>query len=69
MSSMPIEYTKNYKRERLISPNKCAKGSFRVKSVSKKNKIVVCCPKGHYNSRTKKCRVGTIGQSKLIRRK
>lgn len=65
---MPIEVTKNYIRERQISPNRCAKKSFRTKSVSKKTKIIVCCPKGSYDSKKKKCKKGMILQSKLTKR-
>jgi len=68
---MPRELTKNYIRERQISPNLCAVGSFRIKKVPHRpdKKLVVCCPKGKFNRKTGRCRVGTMVQSKLTRRK
>lgn len=36
-----IHYTKNYARERLVSPKKFKKNSFRTKSVSKNTKIIL----------------------------
>lgn len=68
MGIMPrIDVTKNFIRERQISPNKCAKRSFRTKAVSKNTRLIVCCPKGYYSKN--RCRSGMILQSKLTRRK
>lgn len=65
---MPVETTKSFKRRRLLSPKKCAKGSFRTKTLKGGKKLVICCPKGpgHWNGKT--CRVGTKGQSLLVPR-
>lgn len=65
------DITKNYIRERQISPKKCAVGSFRIKNVPHRpdKKLVICCPKGHYNKKSRKCEVGTRVQSKLTKRK
>lgn len=47
-----------YCHERVSSPRKYDKRSFRTKSVGKRgHKIVTGCPKGEYNRRTSKCRV------------
>ena len=53
---------------RLQSPSKCASGSYRTIPTGGKRgtKLVVCCPKGKFNSRTKRCKVGTFAQKKLI---
>ncbi len=58
-----VDRTKNYCRYRKLDPKKCAKGSFRVKQVSKNVKITVCCPKGKYSKKAKRCRVGLKTQS------
>lgn len=55
-------------RKRLISPKKFDPRSFRIKRVGKTTKLVVGCPKGEYNAKKKKCRVGTRAQSKLKRK-
>lgn len=61
------DITKNFVRERKLSPKSCAKGSFRTITRGKV-KLVVCCPKGKWNRRTQRCRVGTRAQSILRRR-
>ena len=52
-------------RERQFSPSVCDPRSFRTKPVSKKTKLVVCCPKGKFDRKTKRCKVGTKTQSIL----
>jgi len=57
-----------YKHEHIRSSSKMAKGSIRsvVKKRGKKKIIVrVGCPKGRYNKKTKKCKVGTRAVSVL----
>jgi len=58
-----------YCRKRLISPKKCAPSSFRVKGVKGKpgTKLTICCPKGFYKK--KRCKVGTIVQSVMKKKK
>jgi len=41
-----IDITKNYRRERQFSPNQCKVGTFRIKEVSSKTKLVLCKKKG-----------------------
>jgi len=55
-------------RKRLVSPSKCAPGSFRVKTIKKDVKMVVCCPKGYYNRKARRCKIGTIAQN-IMKRK
>ena len=52
---------------RKASPKKFDSRSFRVKTVSKKTKIIVACPKGQFKKG--KCQVGMKLQSVLKRRK
>lgn len=37
----------------------CAKGSYGITPARKGTRVLVCCPRGHFDERTKKCRVGT----------
>lgn len=59
---MPTDVTKHYrwKRERPVSS--CSPASLRVIH-SGRGLVRVCCPKGHYNRKTKRCRVGTRAQA------
>ena len=65
---MPIDITKNECRKRQTNPNKFDKRSFRSKKVSKRTRIIIGCPRGKYNQKTKKCKVGTKIQS-IIKKK
>ncbi len=60
-----IDCQKTVCRERLMSPKKCARGSFRTKRVGSKSqaKVVVCCPKGKW--RKGRCSVGMKAQTLL----
>lgn len=60
-----VDVTRNYYRARVLSPNVCAKRSFRVKTLSKRKgiKATVCCP--IRNFKDGRCRVGTVVQSVL----
>lgn len=64
-------YTKRYKRIRVKSPNYFDKRSLRTKDVGRRGytKIIVGCPKGKYDARRKKCKVGTKTQTILMDRK
>lgn len=44
---------------------KCARGSIRTVK-SGKNLIRICCPSGKWDSKKKRCKVGTKGLTKLI---
>lgn len=63
-----VEPVKGYRRKRQKSPRSCAPGSFRTMTVNHDTKMVVCCPRGKYNKRSKRCKVGLIVQTKLKRR-
>ena len=60
-----IHVTRNYYRARVLSPNVCARHSFRLKTLSKRKgiKAVVCCPIRKF--KRGRCRVGTLIQSVL----
>lgn len=66
---MPIEVTKRYIRKRLMSPKKCSPSSFRFKRIGARKALIVCCPKGHWDAKRKRCRVGTRAQAVLIKRR
>lgn len=54
-----------YIRKRIKDPKKFDKRSFRTKDVGRPehHKIIIGCPKGKYNAKTKKCKVGMQVQS------
>ncbi len=62
------DVTKNFIRKRQFSPKKCARGSFRMKEIGGGKKLVICCPKGKWNRRRQRCKVGTRAQSILTPR-
>ena len=39
--------------------SRCARKSIRVKELTKDKRILICCPKGKYDAKRKRCRVGT----------
>ena len=61
---MPIDRTANFTRHRQREPRTCAKGSFRTIKRGK-TRIVVCCPRGKWSKRSRRCRVGMRAQSIL----
>lgn len=65
---MPRELTRNFVRRRAGEKSQCARGSFRTVKKGK-HRIVVCCPKGKWSRRSKRCRTGMRAQSILHRRK
>jgi len=69
---MPKKHlTKKYLRIRVKDPKKFDKRSFRIKDVGREGytKIIIGCPKGKYDPKKKKCKVGTQTQSILLNRK
>jgi len=58
-----IDITKSECRKRMEDPKKFDKRSFRSKKINKNTRIIVACPKGEYDSKNKKCRVGLQIQS------
>lgn len=67
---MPVEYTQRYKRVRIQSPRKFDKRSFRTIDPGRPGytKVIVACPKGQYNRKTDRCKVGLQQQSVLYER-
>jgi len=55
---------KRYKHKHIAAPSKFAKGSIRTVTRGK-TKIRVGCPKGAFNKKTQRCRVGTRAVSIL----
>lgn len=66
---MPVEYTKAYVRRRKMAPSRCSPGSFRTIKTGKRHKRVVCCPKGRWSRKARRCRVGMKTQSVLTKRR
>lgn len=62
-----IHITKGFVRRRKMSPSKCAPGSFRTITTGRRHERIICCPRGHF--KRGRCRVGTVTQSVLTRRK
>lgn len=58
------ETVKNFKHCRIAPPELFTKKSFRTKTVDKKRdiKITVACPKGKYDAKKEKCKVGMRAQ-------
>lgn len=55
---MPYSKRSVYCHERIVDPKKFDKRSFRVVQ-SGFHKITIGCPKGHYDSKRKICKIGT----------
>lgn len=63
--------TKNYKRTRIQDPKKFDKRSMRTVDVGRPehHKIIIGCPRRKYNSKTKRCKVGTQVQAIIEKRR
>lgn len=61
------ETVKNFKHCRVAPPELFTKKSFRTKTVDKKRniKMVVGCPKGKYDAKKGKCKVGMRTQKMM----
>ncbi len=68
MKYMKTHTTKNYIRKRILPPEQFAKGSFRLKPLTEGRKLVIACPIGKWNKKSKRCLVGTVAQALLIPR-
>lgn len=66
-----VHYTKKYKRIRIKSPKIFDKRSFRIKDVGREGftKIIIGCPRGKWDDKKKRCKVGTQTQAVLLNRK
>lgn len=62
----PYSRKAKYIHKRLRSPRKFARGSMRTISIGGRKKMVVGCPKHHWDKRRRRCRVGMRGQSILM---
>lgn len=62
--------TKKFKRTRVKDPKKFDKRSFRTVDVGRleHHKIIIGCPKGKYNAKSKECKVGTQIQAVIERK-
>ena len=64
-----IEKTKTECRKRVEDPKKFDRRSFRSKRLSKRTRIIVACPRGQYDTRRKRCKVGMKTQSIIKKKK
>lgn len=66
-----VHITKRYKRIRVKSPSYFDKRSLRTIDPGRRGflKIIIGCKKGKYNSKTKRCRIGTQAQSFILNKK
>ena len=55
--------------KRIENPKKFAKDSFRTIKVSKNVRVTIGCPKGKWNKRSKRCKVGTRAQRVMVKPK
>lgn len=66
MKYIKTHTTKNYVRKRILPPEHFAPGSFRLKTLPRGQKLVIGCPVGKWNKKSKRCLVGTMAQALLI---
>jgi len=65
---MPVP--KGFVEKKLDFPvSRCAAKSFRIKVLNKDRRILICCPKGKWDAKRERCRVGTRGTKMQVRRK
>jgi hypothetical protein len=50
---------KGFRERKIGRPTRCARGSYRIKTISKNKRLVICCPAGKWMPRKKRCTVGT----------
>lgn len=62
----PYSTRAKYCHERVASPRKFDKRSYRTKTLGKGVKVVFGCPKGKYSPRKSRCKVGMRMQKRLI---
>lgn len=65
---MPAFKLPKKKCKKTLSSRRAAKDSFRWKK-SGKAFLLIACPVGKYNAKTKKCRVGTFAVEKVTARR
>lgn len=57
---MPRGVPKGFREVKIgIPTSRCASGSIRVKKLSSKKRLLVCCPKGPSHWKNGRCKVGT----------
>ena len=59
------DVTENFVRKRQFAPSQCAEASFRTKKIGGGKMLVICCPKGKWDAKRDRCKVGTRAQSIL----
>jgi len=67
---MPVtsgKYSK-FTHKRLFDPRLFDPRSFRVKKISPEKKLIIACPKGYWDAKRKKCKIGTKAQAILTRK-
>jgi hypothetical protein len=64
-SSMLKNSRSRFTHEHIRSPSKFAKGSIRTKRLRGGKEVRIGCPKGRYNKKTRRCKVGTRAVSIL----
>lgn len=66
-----IHFTKKFKHIRIKSPRIFDSRSFRIKDVGRKGftRLVIGCPKNKWDSKKKRCKIGTQIQAILLNRK
>jgi hypothetical protein len=57
-----------YRHKRLAPPRRFDKRSFRVKTLSRRKKLVVACPKGKWSPKSRWCKVGMRAQAVLTKK-
>lgn len=60
---------KNFRTKKYRSKRSFAPGSFRTVKLKGGRRLVVGCPRGKYNRRSKRCRVGTRSYELLTPRR
>lgn len=68
---MPVP--KGFRETKLRPKIRCAERSHRIKILSRRTRLVICCPAGttegkaNWNRKTKRCRIGTRAVAKQTR--
>ncbi len=60
---------KHFRSKKLNSKRIFAPGSFRTKKLKGGKRLITACPRGHWNRRSKRCKVGTRAYELLTPRK
>lgn len=59
---------KGYREKKTGFPKtKCTPDSIRTKIVSKTKRVLICCPRGSWSAKTKRCKSGTRAFRLLVK--